>query len=124
MDQAAAHRAAVADLEVADEGHRRRQQRIPLGKTGVPFDRPLARHRADAQAAVAVDGDAVQAGNAVHVHDHRRPGQAQAHERHQALSAGKDLAVVAVLVQQARRLVEGSGTIVGERCGFHGAFDR
>ena len=120
MDQAAAHRAAVADLEVADQGHRRCQQRIPFGETGVALNRPLARHRADADAAIAIGVNAVQTGNAVHVHDHRRTGQTQAHERHQALSAGEDLAVVAVLVEQMDCLVQGFRTVVAERCGFHG----
>ena len=119
MHQAAAHRAAVADLEVADEGHRRRQQGIPFSELGVVLDGPLAGHRADSQAAVAVGGDAVQPGNPVHVHDHRRTGQPQAHERHQALSAGEDLAVVAVLVEQADRLVECLRAEIIEGCGFH-----
>ena len=120
MDQASPHRAAVADLEVADQGHGRSQQGIPCCETRVPFESALARQRPDAETAVAAVGDPVQTGNAVQVDDGRGTRQPQVHERHEALAAGQDLPVLAVLVEHAERLVEGLRTVVGKGRGFHG----
>ena len=45
--------------------------------------------------------------------------QPHGEHRHQALTAGEDLRVVAVLGEQINRLVDGVGAVIGERGSFH-----
>ena len=55
----------------------------------------------------------------VQVDQHRRRGEAQVHQRHEALPAGERLGVVAVLGQQRDALVEGRRVVVGEPVRLH-----
>jgi hypothetical protein len=120
VGHAAAHGAAVADLHVRDAGQGLVEQRRALGHQRALLGRALARGGADAHAAGRARLDERQPGHAVDVDQRGRLGQAEVHGRHQALAAGQDLALVAVLGQEVERLGQAARTVVRERDGFHG----
>ena len=56
---------------------------------------------------------------AADVDEHARLGEAQLHQRQQAVAAGEELGVVAVLADEADGLLGGTGADVVERGGDH-----
>src|SRR5437660_528027 len=82
----AASRAPVAELEVADEWRGPCEQGDGTGHRRVAFDLGLAGHGADAQGSVA-PLDTPQVAHPVEVDHVIEAGQAQGHDRHQALAA-------------------------------------
>ena len=105
MGQAAADRASIPDLDVADLGHRVSQERTVLAHQSGGFHRPLTGHGPDGQVAV-VDPDAVEPGDLVEVHQVCRPREPEVEERDEALPAGQHLRLLAVLAQYAERLLD------------------
>ena len=81
------------------------------------LDRDLPRHRADLEHPVR--DDALELGKPVEIDEDARHREAQVHERYEALAAGQDLGLVAVLAQNLDRLVEAFGGEVLERRGLH-----
>ena len=80
--------------------------------------RAIARHGADAHHAV----DALHArklAQRVEVDQYRRLHQAEIHRRHQALAAGEEARVLAVLRLRGERLLDRMGRYVAERGGLH-----
>ena len=71
-----------------------------------PLARLVAHQRADVQRAVLLL-ELAELGDAVDVDERPRRGEAELHQRDQALPAGEDLRVFAVLLEQGQRLVEG-----------------
>ena len=69
--------------------------------------------RADGDVVAGV-ADVRQVGDAADVDEHARLGEAQLHQRQQAVAAGEELGIVAVLADEADRLVGGAGTDVVE----------
>ena len=69
---------------------------------------------------VAVDPcDALQLGDTVEVDEVRETGEAERQQRHQALTAGEDLGLVAVVGEQADGLGDGLRRVVLERRWLH-----
>src|SRR5437016_10313375 len=66
-----------------------------------------------------VDADPGEAGEVVEVHQVRRPNQAEVEQGHEALAAGQDLRVLAVLRQDLERLVDGAWNQVIEPRWLH-----
>jgi hypothetical protein len=83
-----------------------------------PGDLVVAGQWADLQVAVGL-GDAVQPGQAIHVHEDGGGREAELQQRDEALTAGQDLGVVTVLGQDLEGLVEGFGRDIVERTGVH-----
>ena len=118
VGQAAADGAAIADLRMADQRQGLGEQRVALLHQGRALGRALANHRPDGQAAIGrldladlVEGvDVDQVGGA---------GQAQVEQGHEALAAGEDLGLVAVLAEQRQRLGHALRGVVLERWWFH-----
>src|SRR5207302_868796 len=78
----------------------------------------VARHGADDETA-ALAPDSRQGFDVVDVDQPRRPGQAEVHQRHQALAAREQLALIAMSGQQLERLVLGARVVVLELRGLH-----
>jgi hypothetical protein len=83
------------------------------------LDRALARHRADRKLAVLFS-DISEIGNAIEIHDQRRPAQAKVEEGHQALATGQQLGVGPAVAQRIEDVVDGRRSAVVEPCRFHG----
>ena len=92
----AADRAAVAHLRVADVAGGVRQQRHVLGEHVGVLDVVVAGQRADGDVVAGV-ADVRQVAEPADVDEHARLGQAQLHQRQQAVAAGEELGLVAVL---------------------------
>ena len=120
MGDRAAERATVAHLRVADVSCGMREQRHVLAQQFGRLDVHVAGHRADGDV-VAVVADVRQVGEATDVDQHARLGEAELHHRQQAVAAGDELGLVAVLADQADGLLGGLGTDVVERGGDHWA---
>ena len=118
VGDAAADRAAVADLRVAHEPERVPKQRAALGHLRRAFRGALPGEGADAQRAPVVP-DVGQRFDPVDVDEIRRPGQPHVHQGDEALPARQHLGVVAVLGEESRPLIDGPGTVVLERRGLH-----
>ena len=113
-----AERAAVADLEVADERGRPREQRHRGRDLRARLDLGLRRARADPQLA-GVPLDAAQLGDATDVDEvveHREP---QREHRHQALAAREHLRALAEPRDERDRVGQRRGRVVLERRGLH-----
>ena len=109
--------AAAAHGRVRDVPARLGEQRR-LGADDVrELGGALARERADPHGAV-LDRDAVEALDAVDVHDHGRRRQARVHQADEALAAGEDAGVTAVPGQMVDRLRDGAWRDVVERSRF------
>jgi hypothetical protein len=78
----------------------------------------LADHRPDPQPAVDAL-DRLELGDPVEVDQALEAGETQRQHRHQALTAGEHLGVVAVAVEELDVVGERAGRLVRERCGFH-----
>jgi hypothetical protein len=48
--------------------------------------------------------------------------QAKIHQRHQALAAGENFTVVTTFLEQGKRLIEGLGPVILERCRLQSIF--
>ena len=99
MRDRAAHRAAVARRHVPDVGQREPQQRA--GGAAPPACRSsvaLRAQRADAHGTVG-DVDHRERRHLAEVDEHCRRSEPEVEQRHEALTAGDDLGVVAVLGQ-------------------------
>ena len=82
--------------------HRRRQQRR------------MASHRPDGDLP-AVHADVVEVGERVDVDQHLGAGEAELHHRQQAVAAGHDPRLGAVLLEQRECVIHGRGALVFER---------
>jgi hypothetical protein len=105
MGEAAAHRAPVAGLGMADERQGLAYQRHACGELIVALGDALPQAGACPDR-VAVEAHVFQGLDLVDVDQPRRAKQAKRHHRHQALPAGNDLGGVAVLPQQLAGLLE------------------
>ena len=104
MGDRAADRAAVTDLRIADMAGGMGQQRRVLVQQIGGLDVAVAGEGADRDVVAAVT-DVRQVGDAADVDQHRRLGQAQLHQRQQAVAAGEELGLVTVLTDEAHRLL-------------------
>ena len=118
MGDRATDRAAVTHLRVADVAGRVLQQRGVLGEQVGVLDVVVPGERADGDV-VAVLADVAQVAEAADVDEHARLRQAQLHQRQQAVAAGDQLGLVAVLAEQADGLLGGAGPDVVEGGGDH-----
>jgi hypothetical protein len=116
--EAAGECAALADRIVRDvlddlgEKLARRPGNDRAMKRGVPCERP------DAQAG-SIGLQKIEFGYAVHVEKLHRTRQPEVHHRHEALAAGEDLALCAVLGKKGEQFVERARRVVLERGGLH-----
>ena len=78
----------------------------------------MAGQRADGDVVAGV-ADVRQVGESADVDEHARLGEAQLHHRQQAVPAGEELGLVAVLADEADGLLGRSGADVVECCGDH-----
>ena len=93
VGQAAAYRAAVANLTVADLASQVGQRGDRSGESGVRGHRSVGAHRADLDHS-ARHRDVVQAGDAGQVDQRLGRGQAEFHRREQRLAAGNQLGTI------------------------------
>ena len=108
----------VADGPVPDVGHGRRHQGSRPAGHRRALDGGVADAGADGEPArPGVDG--VEPGDAADVDKVGGMAQPQRQQRDEALPAGQDLGVGAVLGQQADRLLHGSRAVVAERRHLH-----
>ena len=114
----ATERATVAHLRVADVASGVSQQRHVLLEEVGRLDVHVARHRTDRDL-VALLADVRQIGESSDVDQHARLRESQLHHRQQAVAAGDELGLVAVLADEADRFLGGLGADVVERCGDH-----
>ncbi len=96
MAEAAANCASVADRRMADVRNRQLQQRRMLRHKCGSAEISVAGQCADTQSAI-VFRYATEFRDLVDIHQHLRRGQAHVQDRHQALAAGHDPGVVAML---------------------------
>src|SRR5438309_1724674 len=96
MRQAAADRAAIADLRMADKWQRLGQQRIAFFDQVGALGCALADHRAELETAVP-GVDLLDVTQTVDVDQVRGSRQSQTEQWHQALPASKDFGIAAVL---------------------------
>ena len=115
----AADRATVTDLGVADLAGGVRQQRHVLLQERRRLDVHVAGQGADGDVVAAV-ADVRQVAEATDVDQHGRLGEAELHHRQQAVAAGDELGLVAVLADEADRLLRRLGADVVECCRDHG----
>ena len=113
-----AERAAVADLEMADERCGLGEQRHRGGDFGVRLDLGVGGRGPD-PAHVGVPFDAAQLGDARDVDQVREHGEAQREHRHEALAAGEHLRVVAEVGEERHGIGRRGRGVVLERCGLH-----
>ena len=119
MRDGAAKGAAGADRMVRDVAHHRRQQPAQRPVHDRTMERRMPHAGADAKLAV-LDRQALERGDAVDVDEMRRPRQAECHDRHQALAAGQDAAVLRRhLGQQRDGFVDRLRCVIAERGGLH-----
>ena len=128
MGDRAAHGAAVAGLEVADEGQRAGEQRELRRKLRPVLEPVLGDRGADldlvAQDLVTHDLDVIELGKARDVDQYRRFEKAQVEHRHQRLPARHHLGVLAVLCEEGERLRDIVRAHIVEAARFHGASAR
>ncbi len=118
MGKAAAHGAAISDLGVGDKRHGLDEKGSRFEHRWVPFETSLASHGADAQRAAIRPANKIELGDAVHVDQQRRFGEAEVEQRNQALAARQDLGVMAVVGESTKNSFEGVGSGVVERSGL------
>ena len=78
----------------------------------------MAGERADGDV-VAVLADVGKVGEPADVDEHGGLGEAQLHQRQQAVPTGEELGVVTVLASEAHRFLGARRSDVVERCGDH-----
>ena len=113
VGQAAADGAGVAHLHVADDGGGLGQQGRAAGDGAGGLHVAVGGAGADDDVA-PLGADLAQLLDPADVDQMLGRRQAQLHGRQQAVAPGEQAGVVAVLLQQAHRLVEGGGTMVLE----------
>ena len=109
---------AVAHERVGDDAARLGQERAVLAHEGRGLQLRLAHHGAQDEA-VARARDAPQLPDAAEVHEVGGLGEAELHEREQALAPGEHLGLRAELFQQGDGRAELEGRVVVERCRVH-----
>ena len=122
MHDRAADRATVACLHVADPLERAAHERQAADGVGIALDHALADRCADDQRIVA-HLDVLQLVEAVDVDQPGRSREAHGHHGNEALSAGDELGVAAMLGEQFAGFGEGGDSGVFEGGGFHGIND-
>ena len=121
MGDRAADGASVTDLRVADVAGRMSEQRGVLFEDGAVLNVHVASHGADGDH-VAVFTDVGQIAETAYIDQHGGLGEAELHQRQQAVTASDELCLVTVLTDEADRLFGGLGTDVVELCGNHALF--
>ena len=119
VGEAAADRPPVPDLHVTDLRHRLGEERAALAHERGRLDGALAGHRPDGEMPV-VEADAREAVDVVEIDDVRRPHEAEAQQRDEALPAREHLRLVAVPREDAERLVDRARAQVVESRRLHG----
>ena len=117
MRQRAADRAAVTDLRVADQAGRVGDQRAVLLGERVVVQLVVARARPDRQVVAPVPHPA-QLGHPADVDQRARLGEAQLHQREEAVAAGDELGVL-LRAQQLEGVVGQLRDLVVEACRDH-----
>ena len=118
MGEAAADRAAVADLVVRDMANCFHEERMRAMQFLVAFDIAPARERAQSNS-VGIDCNAPQLGNAADVDEKARRRQSKGEDRNEALSAGNHFGFVTVLGQERDRAFQAVGADILEACSLH-----
>ena len=119
VGEAAADRSPIPDLHVTDLRHRLGEERAALAHERRRLDGTLARHRSDREMAV-VESDAREAADVVEIDEVRRPHEAEAQQRHEALTTREHLRLVAVPREDAERFVDRARAQVVESRRLHG----
>ena len=114
----AADRPAVAHLRVAQVVGGIPQRRRALAERVAGGQRRVLRQRADRDA-IAADIDRVELRDRGDVDQHRGRGEAQLHHRDEAVPAGEQLGVAAVLLEQTQRVLDAGRSDVVECCRNH-----
>ena len=104
---AAADRAPGADRDVRDQRERLGERRAEPRQIGIAFRVALADAGAHHERSVGVDRP--QGGDPADVDEARRAGEAERHQRDEALATGENLGVVTVLGEEVEGLVDGVG---------------
>ncbi len=110
--------APVPNGDVTDQRHRLADRLAADTDLGIELDVAMPAQRADDQD-VALDPVIGELGNAVEVHDGRRPGQPHAEHRHQALATRQRSPLLAEIGHEPKRLVKGPRRVVLERGRLH-----
>jgi len=105
-------------LDVADVLGGLGQQRTLLDEQGRCFNRMVRGHRADRDLAAAL-ANVAQSIDAPDVYDVFRLCQAKLHRGNQAVTAGEQLGVLAVPLEERDRFVHRRGPQIFERSGKH-----
>ena len=121
MGDAAAHRAPIANLHIADLACGFGQEPAFGRQQAMAFDGVMRRQRADGDGLMA-RRHFFQPADAAQVDDDRRRGKTQFHQRNQAVTAGEHFGVLAVFPHQTHRFLQGFGGVVIE--GNHRLFSR
>ena len=119
--QRADQRAAGADDRVGDQRRRGGHRGLAAGQDRGPLQSGMAAQRTDVEGAVGVDAVVVEIREVVDVDQQLGRGEAQLHQRHQALPPCQHLGLTSAGAQQADGVLEGSGTLVAEPRRVHGA---
>ena len=119
MRDAAANRAAVADLVMRDVRDRRLQQRMRGREPRIVLDVAPAHHGAEPHA-VGGNLDLVQLGQLAQVDEQRRRSDTERQHRHQALPAGDGTCLPIMGGKQRDGFGQRGGTGIFERRQFHG----
>ncbi len=106
MRQAAADGSSGTDSFMSDQGQGAGEQRNGLGECVGSLGCLLPDHGAHVDGAVD-EFQRRQVPQAIEIDHHRGPGQAEGHERHQALTTGQRPGLVAVFGQDGQGLVHG-----------------
>src|SRR2546421_5741056 len=120
MRRGAADGAPIPYLGIADLGCGARQQRQLLLEQVGELDVVMAGQRADRDMAILF-ADVIEVADAADVDQEGRRGEAQLHERDEAMPAGEDLRLLAVLDQLCNRFRKCAGDDVIE-CGWNHRF--
>ena len=89
-----------------------------LPEGGVAFHVAVAGHRADGEV-IPFIADVVQVVYATEIDENRRGGEPELHYGEQAVAAGEELGLLAVLPEQLDSVVDGFGDLVVEGKGDH-----
>ena len=120
MREAAAHGPAHADRIMRDIVHDRRQQCAEWSRLDRFMECAVAYARADDQHAV-LDNEFIEAGDLVDVDEMCRTRHAERHDRHEALPAGQNAAVLRCdFGQNRQRLIQGSRRVTNKGRWLHG----
>src|SRR5215207_5559001 len=118
MAYGAADGAAVPYLRVSDERRRVGDEAAVLLQGGVALHIAVAGHRANGEV-IPFIVDVVEVIYAPEVDEDRRGGEPELHYGEQAVAAGEELGLVAVLPEQLDSVVDGFGNLIVEGKGDH-----